>query len=236
MQEQIVIVDGFAIRNTLDLEFDILMRRHTRIPYYLRTWYIPEGELWVDAPYEDELPFLLKVHEYFFGNEDELVSRSYQESRAQAKEVFCEKGPVPKLESRRETDDKGLSIVYVDGALVRRFLDPEFFVGGHEFVYDYVPKGEIWIDIKVLKEEQSFVLLHERIEHEHMQAGENYDIAHDIAIAYEKQARRKAGIAHYPGHYPGDVNYPWRDLTNDAIIQRYVKRRLTGEERTRLGL
>ncbi|MDZ4385043.1 MAG: hypothetical protein U0944_01355, partial [Candidatus Moranbacteria bacterium] len=84
------------------------------------------------------------------------------------------------------------------GREVRAKLDPDFFLGGHNLVYGYVPKNEIWIDDAQDGREIKYTLLHELHEAKLMEKGTSYDNAHDFSLATEKAARRNDGFGHYP--------------------------------------
>ena len=40
----------------------------------------------------------------------------------------------------------GLSVWIVNGRLVRSVFDIDFTAGGHDYVYEFVPENEVWID------------------------------------------------------------------------------------------
>lgn len=84
---------------------------------------------------------------------------------------------------------KGFDIWIVDGAKVRRELFIEFFVGGHDQRYKFIPEGEIWIDNSISVEEAEFTIIHEIFERELMKQGINYVPAHHLAAQEELKAR-----------------------------------------------
>ena len=108
----------------------------------------------------------------------------------------------------------------VDGSIVRRYLDPEFILGGHDLVYSYVPANTIWLDAHMDPREMPYILLHEETERRLMSQKESYDFAHEIATVTDKEARRRGCKA----KYPGDADYPWRGLSNQEILKKYVSR------------
>ena len=214
---KIVFVDGFKIRNTLDDDFGNYQESGYKISSFYLKPYIPEGEFWVDHIFKDEVDFLIKLKDF-----EAPQAKNYSEEREIMKKTFCLPGPIPNFVQKKESAENGLNIVYVDGKIVRQYLDPEFIFGGHEFVYSYVPKNEIWIDAKTDPAEIKYIIIHEAKERELMSAGMPYDPAHDIATATDKAARRADGI----GAYPGDENYLWYGLTNEEIIKQYVVSRM----------
>ncbi len=66
----------------------------------------------------------------------------------------------------------------------------DFTEGGHEFVYDFVPKGEVWIDNDLGPAERAFVILHELHERNLMAKGMHYDSAHLSSSIIEYKCRR----------------------------------------------
>ncbi len=215
-REKIVFVDGFKIRNTLDLEFDMFHKKSIDIsPKYGYTpkYYIPADETWIDYRYKKEKDFLLASNKFFFKDHYDIP---YLEARALAKKELCKSGIIPVFVQRQEKRGS-LQILYVNGFVVRNYIDPEFSFGGHEFVYDYVPKNEVWLDNLMDPHELKYVLAHELRERDLMSQGEIYDSAHEVACAFERKQRRDDGI----GFYPGDVNYPWSKWPTKKIIKQY---------------
>jgi hypothetical protein len=165
-------------------------------------WYIPQGELWCDKNFENEVDFLTQV-------ETSSVS-----SREEVKRIFTKQGPILDFK-KSQTQEGETQVVLVDGSVVRSCIDPWFVMGGHHYVYEYVPENEVWIDEKLEKQDIPLITLHEVTErnlmkHEH----KGYDVAHEYAVAVEREARRKAG-----GSYPGDDAYPYSGLSE--LIQTF---------------
>lgn len=93
----------------------------------------------------------------------------------------------PRLESLYDTD--AVKIFLVDGKKVRDSEFIDFTQGGHHLVYNWIPKGEIWIDSEMTKEERPFVIFHELFEHSLMKSGMSYGDAHEEASRKEKWLR-----------------------------------------------
>ncbi len=187
-------VNGFLIRNTLDDDFGIIHQPTKEISHFATKFYIPPDEVWLDYCFKNEEKFLLELDNFILLKE-----------------------PIPNYIIKSEIIDS-LKVQDVDGALVRQYLDPEFIFGGHDLVYsDYIPASEIWLDAKMDPAEREFILLHEQVERVLMSQGKSYDVAHEFATVSDKELRRARGV----GFYPGDVNYPWRDLGNEEIIKKY---------------
>ena len=182
-------VNGFKIRNTIDPDFG----GHMTSDYALYR-YIPRGEVWVEDYLKPEIDLflnLVKIEQQFFRQK-----KSFSELHDFVKKEVCEKSLPPNFYKKTSVKDK-LKIVEVDGRVVRRYLDPYFVGGGHDLIYDYIPKKEVWIDARNYKEDQSFVLIHELFERQLMAKGRDYLSAHDFALAEEKHQRRLMGVADF---------------------------------------
>jgi hypothetical protein len=91
-------------------------------------------------------------------------------------------------------------VFLVDGLVVRSTYKTDYAEGGHGYVYQWVPKGEIWIDSAITPAEIPFILAHEYTELRLMRdLGYEYDRAHEIASKVEFALRKQATRAEYPG-------------------------------------
>src|SRR6266852_2179345 len=213
-------VDGFAVRNTLDPNFEASNHRTTSIDLPYPKFYIHEGEYWIDYPLKDETDFLLKVEDYYDNpNINEKIKKKrgagdYIDLQRDYIKELCLKGPVPNFVVKVEEKD-GVKIVHVNGTIVRLYLDPEFVFGGHGYVYSYIPKDEVWVDVKMDPRETKYVILHEVLERDLMKNGKTYDAANDYAIAAEKEQRVNDEF----GMYSDYANYRWRGLADTEIIE-----------------
>ncbi|MSR85485.1 hypothetical protein EXS71_03585 [Candidatus Uhrbacteria bacterium] len=179
------IVDGFKIRNTIDTDFSGV-GSHADYPY------IPLEEMWIDKFLKEEKTLFLALWKF----ERSMRGKPFRLIREKAKKTFASRKPSKILVTK--TLKKGsLTIRYVDGASVRKNLDPYFLLGGHDLVYSYIPKKEIWIDIQADPRDHKYTLIHELDERERMAKGLTYNNAHDFALATERMARRKDGIADF---------------------------------------
>ena len=52
---------------------------------------------------------------------------------------------------------KKIKVYIVNGRLVRDYLFIDFTEGGHDFVYDFVPKNELWLDYDIRRTERDFL-------------------------------------------------------------------------------
>jgi hypothetical protein len=92
--------------------------------------------------------------------------------------------------------DIPVKIYLVDGEAVR--CDHiEFTMGGHGYVYDYIPKNEIWIDenLKDKSDDMEATIKHEMFEVRKMRdEGLTYEEAHELANAMEKEVRNEPDV------------------------------------------
>lgn len=82
-----------------------------------------------------------------------------------------------------------VKIWLVDGKMVRDFFLVDYAAGGHDKVYGFIPKGEIWIDEVLRKDEIKFIVLHELSERRLMLEGDKYSEAHKRATLVEDYYR-----------------------------------------------
>lgn len=186
MKQNIKIVDGFKVRNTIDIDFS-LIGDHQSYPF------IPEGQIWLERYYLPEREARLK---YFLIRNKLAKKIGYEKAKAKLRPSK----PLPLSTDRKQLIVKsGQTKIYlVDGKYVRQMIDPSFCFGGHFKVYNYIPKNELWLDDCVDIKEIPYILIHELLELELMKNGMSYNNAHDHANASEKEARRNDGIAKYP--------------------------------------
>jgi hypothetical protein len=59
----------------------------------------------------------------------------------------------------------GTTIYEVDGNDIRSRLCVDFTDGGHGYIYDFIPKDEIWIEPISNKEDEKAMVLHEVLEY-----------------------------------------------------------------------
>jgi hypothetical protein len=112
--------------------------------------------------------------------------------------------PKPWMNQTKEASDKdvylkeldlGLPVDFtiwlVDGKKVREHCNIDFTLGGHGYVYEFIPEDEIWIDDDTAEDEILYVLMHEMHERSLMQEGTIYEDAHNQASAVELLCREK---------------------------------------------
>ena len=83
----------------------------------------------------------------------------------------------------------------VDGRLVRSVFDIDFTEGGHEYVYEFIPENELWIDNDVKQYERGYVILHELHERNKMMKGMTYNKAH----------QESSKIEYFCRHHPDEL-------------------------------
>jgi hypothetical protein len=206
---QVWVVDGAYIRSRIDEEFTNF-GQHYRYPY------IPVNELWIDREAEHE------ERQFFIDHllvEYQLMAKGipYEKALAEADRVERKErrrsGDVTRLtqHGRKLPDgrdvherlwkklENGLSIWIVNGRLVRSVFDIDFTEGGHDYVYEFVPENEVWIDDAVIEPERGYVLLHELHERNLMASGWSYGKAHAESSRLEYRCR------HHPDELHGKL-------------------------------
>lgn len=192
------IVNGSLIRSSLDPEFSNF-GQHYHYPY------IPVFEFWLDQEaVHDEYRFFIdnllvewrlmrNGMSYFdastLGDGKEKAERALSRDYLEA---MNKDGTISLSKIRREVIQKmenGVTVWLVNGRLVRHFLRLMFVEGGHDFVYNFVPHNEVWIDEDILASERPYIILHELHERRLMKNGMTYDPAHDRSSAIEWKAR-----------------------------------------------
>jgi len=186
-------VDGSLIRKELDREFTNF-GQHYRFPF------IPEDEFWLD---KEAKPNERKFFITHLLVEWDLMRRgkkySYALEQASAKEAEERRQAGDHIKARnwigfpsrkkiriRLLGKAGkLSVWLVHGRLVRSIFYVDFTAGGHDLVYNFVPKKEIWIDNDIVASERPLIILHELYERQQMAHGLTYEQAHKKASELE---------------------------------------------------
>ncbi len=196
------IVDGKYIRDNIDEEF-------TNYGQYYRFKFIPKNELWIDeerSPGEEKyyINSMLVMnrlmaegvkHDEAVKRADAIEKKERATSNLQKKESGAKKHEedlMKKIHKKflKAYSTKKIKVWVVDGEIVRSLFFLDFTEGGHEYVYHFVPKGEIWIDDDVGRDETKFVLLHELHERKLMAKGMKYDPAHKSSSEIEYHCRK----------------------------------------------
>lgn len=200
------VVDGTYIRGKIDEEF-------TNYGQYYRFPYIPENELWLDREaISDESRFfidhLLVEHRLMkkgvsYGKalvEADRVERKERRRSGDIARVIKRSDSLPdaaKVHQRLwKKLENGISVWIVSGRLVRSVFDIDFTEGGHDYVYEFVPEKEVWIDDDVEEPERAYMLVHELHERKRMAAGLTYNLAHAESSRLEYRCRHHPDELH----------------------------------------
>jgi hypothetical protein len=200
------IVDGSYIRGHVDEEFTNF-GQHYRYPY------IPLKEFWIDREAQHD--------ERQFFTDHLLAEYTLMEKGAPYEKAIVEADKVERRERRRAGDvqkltrhgskvpdgkdvherlwkrlENGLSVWIVNGRLVRSTFDIDFTAGGHDYVYEFVPENEVWIDDAIVEQERAYVLLHELHERNRMSTGWPYSKAHTESSRIEYRCRHHPDELH----------------------------------------
>lgn len=194
------IVNGKYIRDNIDVDF-VNYGQHYRYKF------IPKNEFWIDRErYPGESHFYIKplLVEYKLMekgiNYKEVLKKSDAIEKRERKKYLNTKVIRKFRKIKKETDivhkrllkkySRKLKVWIVDGELVRDFISVDFEKGGHDKVYSFMPKNEIWIDDDVEPNEVKFILVHEMHERKLMSRGMEYLPAHRDSNKIELFCRR----------------------------------------------
>lgn len=157
---------------------------------------IPKGEIWISNLSNDP------EREYYV---DEALKRIYysrtgmNSKQAYEKAIEWSKEHRGKIEQdyiyekdgevhKRKLGTIGKFNIYsVDARLVRDLYKVDYVEGGHGYVYDFIPKDEIWIEDEIKRGEIEYIVKHEYTE---------LKLMRDKKMSYEK-AHREAAKAEY---------------------------------------
>jgi hypothetical protein len=86
---------------------------------------------------------------------------------------------------------QGIKVFLVDGRYIRDNIGVSFGIGGHSRAYDFIPKGEIWLEKSLDPKERDAILIHELYERKRMMQNKwNYLQAHHAATIAEWHIRK----------------------------------------------
>ena len=170
---------------------------------------IPKNEIWIDnSSGKEEIPILVDTALYQLQqiaagkSKDEAYKLAIRrEKRERAKTDLSSRGhktsdhalPADIYVRLYRTLFDGTKVWLVNGEEVRNHTKTDFIEGGHDYVYDFIPEGEIWIEDGLNAEEMPFVLYHESVERKLMKdKGMDYNDAHEIASDKEYEARQES--------------------------------------------
>lgn len=98
----------------------------------------------------------------------------------------------PYVRLLRDERNEDFKVFLIDGEFVRDELDINFCLGGHHYVYDFIPEEEIWVEEMKDERDTKDNMGHEIYERRLMKEdGLEYEKAHEKALVYEKSLRDK---------------------------------------------
>ena len=196
------LVDGAYVRRNIDEEF-------SNFGHHYSYSEIPRDEVWLDqeaVPDEQRFFVAHALLERQLMAEGKDYDTAREAANTEERRLRLAAGDVRKLhlgkrplqavlvhERLWKALGNGVQVWFVNGRLVRSCYDVEFTEGGHDYVYEFVPQNEVWIDDDIHADERGFVLLHER---NAMARGIDYDTAHDDASRLERHYRNHPAELH----------------------------------------
>lgn len=195
------VVDGKYIRKNIDEEF-MNFGQHYQFKF------IPKKEFWIDKQYGDGdetryfvenllIQYRLMAKGIDYRRASDIGESKEMHERAKHEIIMKEMHTQEKREHlfdkvrkrQLKAYSKEIQVWVVIGRLVRDFFFINFTEGGHDLVYSFIPKKEIWIDDDISQKERKFVLLHELHERNLMAKGMNYEEAHNDSSKVEFSCR-----------------------------------------------
>ncbi len=203
---QVWVVDGSYIRGHINEEFTNF-GQHYSFPF------IPENELWIDQETKNDerrffIDHLLVEHRLMakgvpYNKALTDADKVERRERRRAGDVRRLTHHGQQLPEGREVHERlwkklanSVSVWIVNGRLVRSAFDIDFTEGGHDYVYEFVPGNEVWIDDAIEEKERGYVLLHELHERNRMAEGLPYSEAHSESSRLEFRCRHHPDELH----------------------------------------
>ena len=200
------IVDGQKIRTDVEKEF-------TNFGQHFHFACIPENEFWLDKEAQpNERRFFVDhlLVEWQLQKDGKSYIEAITEADKKEKSERLTAGDLEEVKNNAGKPDpdkvhkhllktinyegEELSVWVVDGRLIRSSFYIDFTEGGHDFVYKFVPKREVWIDDDLMEKERPYVLLHELNERQLMSQGWTYEKAHENSSKIEWKSRHNYPI------------------------------------------
>jgi hypothetical protein len=181
LEKNVFRVDGNYIRNNIDINFNDI-GSHDGFKH------IPKNEIWIDVEvlynernfYIDRMNF---IHQHigsgFETSKKLFLKKELKKRNGKTKNIY--------IELYQKMDD--INIFIVNGKTVRDLYYAGFTGGGHGYVYNWIPKNEIWIDANLNTKDIEPTIVHELYERNIMKKGIDYEIAHTLALDVEKRFR-----------------------------------------------
>lgn len=162
----IYIVDGRYIRSHFDEDF-------TNFGQPFRFPFIPKNEFWIDKEssgdeakyYIDHLltehHLMAKGKSYPYALKKADARERSERRKSQLVAHYHHKSACPIHKKLLKKYSGKIKVWIVKGELVRDLFFIDFTEGGHDLVYHFIPKNEVWIDDDISPKERKFILLHE---------------------------------------------------------------------------
>lgn len=159
---------------------------------------IPKNEIWIESNVKkNEIPYLIysalyqiRLTEDGMKPWDAYKKGVSYEKKLRNKNIGKKYNGTKKIHKKEWFKNSDITIWLIDAEKVRDYYKTDFMEGGHGYVYDWIPKDEIWIENGINEKEIPLIVLHEYIERELMKIRKmNYDKAHDIAARIEYNHR-----------------------------------------------
>lgn len=203
---EIWLVDGSYVRKVINENF-------VEYDYHFNHDFVPKNEFWIDEQSnQEEWKFfidrmfmeqgLMKTGE---NNEEASKKGALLENKERKEEL--NRHPLDRsIKSRSELLARTkknilnkysgkIKIWLVDGKIVRDYFLVDYAGGGHDKVYGFIPKDEIWIDKVLNPNKIKFTVLHELSERRFMSEGGKYSESHKRATLVEDYYRdHESGI------------------------------------------
>lgn len=197
---RVYLVDGFAVRTEIAPDFTVGSGYDTE--------FIPEGEIWVDKMWamQHEVDIVLLYELFYltltdydidedtserFASDMEGVLRKFRQEKCFEKIIEeREKGTTrDDLDKRLIGEFLGHTVYLVSGRYVRDNVNSDWLAGNGP-ADEFIPEGEIWIDMAITPKEVYYYVIHEVAEAQLMKGfNRNYEEAHDCATELEDWAR-----------------------------------------------
>lgn len=94
----------------------------------------------------------------------------------------------PRLKLYKQVD--GFKVYIVDGAVIRKNIEPDFTNFGQHYRFNFIPVNEFWVDRSKGHDEYEFYIQNMLIENDLMEKGYSYDNAHKLSCEKESELRK----------------------------------------------
>jgi len=199
---EVWLVDGDQVRRDLNENF-------TEYEHHARWNFIPANEIWIEKETnESEWGFFLENvrRERTYMKNGLSLEEAVEKANALEQIERFHTGRIQKILSASDAKKAALTRIHkaklseystdkftvwlIDGEVVRALYMVDYSDGGHDLVYDWVPKSEIWIEEVLSEEGRKFIILHELHERFLMYGGKDYRHAHEGATIIEARYRK----------------------------------------------